>query len=136
MLQAIPLMSVPALIYAIFAFANGASIKEGLAARAFVIPTASGQPWEATWGGVLLIFSVLLLFIEILKSTQPSKLGMLDNSLSIVVFIACMVLFLLVPGFATTEFVLIMLMALMDFLAGSIVMLMTAQRTVQFDNNN
>jgi hypothetical protein len=51
------------------------------------------------------------------------------------VFIIMLILFLLVPGFGTTEFFLIMLMSILDFMAGAIVMVNAAKRDVGFDRN-
>jgi hypothetical protein len=129
-----PLLAVPAIIYALFAFAVGnEGMASGLAAQAFAMPMASGVVWKLSWGGLLVTFSVLCLFVEILKSTKPSNAAMLDNALSVGAFIVCLILFILVPGFATTEFFIIMLMTLLDFLAGMVVMVSTAQRTVAYD---
>jgi hypothetical protein len=81
----------------------------------------------------LIVFAVICLFVEILKSTKPSNAAMVDNALSVGTFVICLIFFILVPGFATTEFFIIMIMALLDFLAGMVVMVSTAQRTVAYD---
>ena len=39
------------------------------------------------------------------------------------------------PGFGTTEFFLIMLMSILDFMAGAIVMVSSAKRTVEYDRH-
>jgi hypothetical protein len=133
-LGSFPLLVIPLLIYAAFALPNGQqAMSEGLASVAFTMPMASGSRWIVSWGQALIIFSVLLLFFEILKSSRPTRAGMIDNALSIVVFILSLILFIIVPGFATTEFFLILLMSLLDFLAGSVIMLFAAQRTVQYN---
>jgi hypothetical protein len=132
---AIPLLFIPALIYALFAFGAGAQgMYDGLRGTMFTVPVAGGNQWIVTWGHFLIIFSLMCLFVEILKSSRPTKLGMLDNGLSVGVFILCLIAFILIPGFGTSEFFIIVLMSLLDFLAGSIIMVQTAQRTVQYDN--
>jgi hypothetical protein len=128
-----PLLAVPAVLYALFAFPAGQGTAEGLAGHAFGITMASGATWNLTWGGLLIVFAVICLFVEILKSTKPSNAAMVDNALSVGTFVICLILFILVPGFATTEFFIIMIMALLDFLAGMVVMVSTAQRTVAYD---
>lgn len=130
----IPFTIFPVIIYALFAFPQGAGITEGLAARAFGMPMASGQEWVLTWGGLLLLFAVVCLFVDLIKSTRPTRQAMLENGLSVGAFIVCFLLFLLVKGFATTEFFLLMTMALLDFIAGSVILVSTAQRSVQFDD--
>lgn len=129
-----PLLAVPAIFYALFAFAVGnEGMTNGLASQAFAMTMASGGLWKLTWGGLLVTFAVLCLFVEILKSTKPSNAAMVDNGLSVGTFIVCLILFILAPGFATTEFFIILLMSLLDFLAGMVVMVSTAQRTVAYD---
>ncbi|MFZ4121161.1 MAG: hypothetical protein ACOYKM_05800 [Caulobacterales bacterium] len=135
-LNVIPLLVFPTLIYTMFAVGNGAGMTDALATKAFSIIMPSGMAWVFTWGGVLLLVSIVCLFIEVLKSTRPTASAMVDNGLSIALFIGCFLLFLLADGFATTEFFLIMMMALLDFIAGSVIMINTAQRTVQFDGQN
>jgi hypothetical protein len=134
-LGAIPVLSVPALIYALFAFPSGVTMTEGLSREAFSITMPSEMPWVFTWGGVFLLFSIITLFIEVMKSARATASAMIDNGLSIALFIVCFLLFLLVPGFATTEFFLILMMVVLDFVAGFVIMVNTAQRTVTFDNN-
>jgi hypothetical protein len=48
------------------------------------------------------------------------------------VFIICLVEFLLHPAFATSVFFLIMIMSLLDVLAGVVVTIVSARRDVDF----
>jgi hypothetical protein len=48
------------------------------------------------------------------------------------VFIICLIEFLLHPAFATTTFFLIMVMSLLDVLAGVVVTIVSARRDVDF----
>ncbi|MGE3301623.1 MAG: hypothetical protein AB7M12_00740 [Hyphomonadaceae bacterium] len=129
-LSIFPLLSLPALIYAILAAPSGTNAAAWLATKALSFKMAGGAEWLLTRGHLITIFAVFCLFLEILKSTRATTLGMIDTALSVGVFIVCLVLFLLVPGFATTEFFLVMLMAILDFLAGSTVMVFAARRTI------
>lgn len=129
---AFPLLFIPVAIYCLFAFSAGPDMAAGLSQTITLIPMASGVRWGVTWGHLLLIFATVLLFIEIVKSIRPTRTSLVDNGLSIGVFILCLVLFILHPGFATSEFFILLLMSLLDFLAGSVIMLGSAQRTVQF----
>jgi len=131
-LAAFPLLLIPVVIYMAFGFSAGPGMAESLAQVATSIPMASGVRWTMTWGHLLLVFSTVLLFIEIVKSVRPTRTSLVDNGLSVGVFILCLVLFVLGKGFATSEFFILLLMSLLDFLAGSVIMLGSAQRTVQF----
>jgi general stress protein CsbA len=132
-LGAIPLLSVPVVVYALFAFPSGVAMTEGLAGEAFSWTMPSEMNWVFTWGGLFLLLAIVCLFIEVLKSARATASAMVDTALTIVLFIACFLLFLLVPGFATTEFFLILMMVVLDFVAGFVIMVNTAQRTVSFD---
>lgn len=133
-LQIFPLLLLPVLLYTMIALPAGANVAEAMASQAFAMPLASSALWIVTWGHVIIIFSVLVLFVEILKSTTPSSAQMIDNGLAVALFILALVLWLLVGPFGTTEFFIIMLMCLLDFLAGSVIMTRVSQRTVQYDH--
>ncbi len=132
--QIFPLLLLPALLYAMIALPAGDDVAVAMASQAFAMPLASGGSWIVTWGHLIIMFSVLILFVEILKSTTPSAAQMVDNGLAVALFIVCFILWLLVRPFGTAEFFIIVLMSLLDFLAGSVIMTRVSQRTVQYDN--
>ena len=134
-IQIFPLLLIPALIYAMIAFPAGDKVTEAMASQAFAMPLASQALWVVTWGHIIVMLSVITLFLEILKSTTPSSAQMIDNGLSVAVFIVTFILWLLVRPFGTAEFFIIVLMCLLDFLAGSVIMTRVSQRTVQYDNH-
>ena len=135
MIRLFPLLIIPAVIYALFAFPAGAEgMRQGLASPAFTLPLASHSEWVVSRGHLLTMFAIICLFFEILKSTTPTTTAMIDNSLSVGVFVIALLLFLLVPAFGTTEFFYILLMSVLDFMAGFVVMISTARRTVDYVN--
>ena len=89
--------------------------------------------WLLTWGDVLILLGLVLLFVELLKSTSTGTSAIFNHALSMLVFIICLVEFLLQPAFATSTFFLIMIMSLLDVLAGVIVTIVSARRDVEFD---
>jgi hypothetical protein len=131
-LKIFPLLLLPAILYALIALPAGRDVASAFASPAFEMPLASGQVWRMTWGHVILTLATITLFFEVLKSSSPSKEQLIDNGLSVVVFIGFFVLFLLVPAFGSGEFFVLMMMALLDFLAGSVIATRVSQRTVQY----
>jgi hypothetical protein len=139
-----PLILIPVLIYNIIAFAggNGKAVRDGLADRWFSMPMASSEPdaygvaqtvqWVVSSGDMLILIALGLLFIELLKSTSTGTAAIFNHALSMLVFIICLVEFLLHPAFATTPFFLIMIMSLLDVLAGVVVTIVSARRDVEF----
>jgi hypothetical protein len=69
-----------------------------------------------------------VLFVELLKSTNSRGAAIINHALSMLLFIVCLMEFLLAPAFATSTFFLITLMVLLDVLAGFIVTIVTARR--------
>ncbi|MEO1323895.1 MAG: hypothetical protein AAFV59_12915, partial [Pseudomonadota bacterium] len=67
-------------------------------------------------------------FMEILKSTSTGTATIMNHALSMIVFIVCLMLFLLHPNFATSVFFILTVMALLDVLAGVVVTIVAARR--------
>ncbi len=88
--------------------------------------------WVVSFGDLLILLSLILLFIELLKSTSTGTAAIFNHALSMLVFIICLVEFLLHPAFATSVFFIIMIMSLLDVLAGVVVTIIAARRDVEF----
>lgn len=73
------------------------------------------------------------MFFEILKSTRTSNASVIDHVLSTFVFVAFLVEFLVVAAAATPVFFLLMVMALIDLMAGFSVSIRSAGRDVSFN---
>jgi hypothetical protein len=94
----------------------------------------SGQDWVLTWEDVLLALSILLLWIEIIKSTRLGMRSVMDHILAMALFIAMLVEFLLVQQAGTSTFFLLMMIALVDVLSGFIIGMRSGRRQVEVDN--
>ena len=88
----------------------------------------SGVNWSITNGEMLVFVAITLLFVEIVKSTSTGTSSILNHAVSMILFIVCLVEFLLMPNFATSTFFIIMSMTLLDVLAGVIVTIVSARR--------
>lgn len=134
-----PLILIPVLTYNIWAFGataanngDGAAVRQHLDDAWMRIPMASKTEWVVAFGDVLMLLALLLLFIELLKSTSTGTAAIFNHALSMLVFIICLVEFLLHPAFATSVFFVILVMALLDVLAGVVVTIISARRDVEF----
>lgn len=83
-------------------------------------------------GAALVVLALVLLFFELLKSTRTSNASVLDHLLSIFVFVAFLLEFLLVPAAGQGMFLVLTVIALVDVLAGFTVSLRAAGRDVHF----
>ena len=128
-----PLMIIPVVIYNILAL-GGATLStvEDMRVRldtdVFEIPMTSGVIWHITPGHALIAGSLLVLFFELLKSTGVGRAAVMNHAFSLILFVVCLVEFLLFPAFATSVFFMIMTMTLLDVMAGFMVTIAAARR--------
>jgi hypothetical protein len=120
-----PLLLVPFAIYNIVVFMMPGVSWTGTIASVHMI---SGADWTMTAGQALLAFALLLLFGEIMKATRIGVRTVVDHGLSLVLFLAMLVEFLLIPEAATGTFFLLLVISFVDVLGGFAVTLRTAQR--------
>ena len=138
MLLAIPLLFIPVVIYAIIigfgVLGSGgvAAAELALGDPLFSIPMVSGIAWNVGTGDLILFLSLILLFFELLKSTSSQKVAIVNHALSQILFVFCLVAFLLFKGFATSTFFLILTMVMLDVLAGFIVTIISARKDLDF----
>jgi hypothetical protein len=123
LIAALPLLIIPLLAYVVFA-ALGADFGAGR----FDVPLPSGGSWQITLGDVLLAIGLALLFFEILKAAWTGGATIVDHAMSVMVFVACLILFLIWDRAATSTFFLLMLMAMIDVIAGFSVTIKAARR--------
>jgi hypothetical protein len=132
MFAAFPLLALIVLIYNLVALTFGGmhttSAEDQLSQPLFSVHMASSATWTVGLGDLLLATSLVLLFIELLKSTSSRRVAIVNHSLSMVLFIVCLVEFLLFGACATSTFFLITLMVLLDVLAGFIVTIVASRR--------
>ena len=84
--------------------------------------------WNASTADVLLAIAFVCLYVEIFKATRTSRAVILDHGLSIAVFVMFLVEFLLMPEAGTSLFFHLMMVAMIDVIAGLTVTLTGARR--------
>jgi hypothetical protein len=140
MLIAIPLLLIPVILYNIVvlfgADGNGGTSQADALLRdpLFSIPMASGAQWNVGSGDLILFVGLILLFFELVKSTSSQRVAIVNHALSMVLFIIVLVEFLLIRGFATSTFFLIVVMILLDVLAGFIVTIIASRKDFDLAN--
>ncbi len=133
-IRSLPLLLIPTIIYALFALPMGADGVRGvLDAVFFSVQLPSGDVWSPQWGHLLMTAAAMLLFFEIIRSSRPVNSSIVENSLSFLLFTLQLIFFLLVGGFGTNDFAMLMGMTLLDFTAGAIVMIFSARRDVAYN---
>ena len=125
MFNIFPKMVIPVIIYAVVAFIGG---REAMDSILFEVPMVSNVDWGLTTGDLLLVLGLVFLFIELVKSAGSGTATIVNHGLSMVVFVVCLALFLLVGQFATSTFFVLMFMTLTDVVAGFVVTIVAARR--------
>ena len=139
MFAALPLLALPVLIYNALAFMmpdrfHSAVAQDRMTQTILTVPTASHGEWVIGMGDLLIFLTLAILFIELLKSTTSRQVAIINHSLSMVLFVFCLVEFLLFRAFATSTFFLITTMVVLDVLAGFIVTIVASRREIDVVN--
>ncbi len=97
-------------------------------AQGFHVTMTSGDVWAISWSDLFTVFTLSLLFVEVVKATRTSRSEILNHALSMLTFVGALVEFLLVKGFGTTAFFLLVAMTLFDVVAGYTISIVAARR--------
>ncbi|MGE0501037.1 MAG: hypothetical protein AB7I79_05170 [Rhizobiaceae bacterium] len=131
MLGHVPLLVIPFILYNLgLTGLLGGETGDLWGTALFSLPMMSGGVFQLTLGDALILLALILLFVEMVKSTRTSNASVVDHLLSTFVFVAFLVEFLLVTGAAHSVFFTLMLIALFDVLAGFAISLRSAGRDV------
>jgi len=131
MLGAMPLMIIPFILYnmAMLGLMGSGGIP-ALQHDIIVLSMISGAIWSMSLGDLFIVIALVVLFFEILKATRNGSGSLINHMLSMLVFIAFLVEFLLVQDAATQVFFILLTIALIDVIGGFAVSIRTAGRDV------
>ena len=120
-----PLLLVPFAIYNIIAF-----LMPGLSwtGALTTVHMMSGGEWSMSIGDVLIAFSIVVLFGEMMKATRIGIRTVVDHGLSLVLFLVMLVEFILVKQAAPATFFLLLIIGIVDVMGGFAITLRSAQR--------
>ena len=127
-----PLLLIPLALYNIIAFLFAL----GFGDTVFTVPMMSGATLGVTTGDLLIIFSILLLFVEILKATRFGVKSIVDHMLSFVVFVVALAEFLMVQKAATSTFLLFLVICAIDVVGGFSISIRAASRDYSVDGSH
>ncbi len=128
MLASIPLFVFIVIAYNILIFSFPATLNSSI----FLIHLPSGADWFFSANDLILTVSLIFLYFEIFRSTHTDTGSILNHSLSLVVFVVCLIEFIVFKPLANSTFFLIMLMTLIDVIAGFTVTISAARRDVDY----
>jgi len=128
---AFPLLLFAVVFYNLLAFGGGLAGGADVATmlnEGFSVKMPSGEIWHFSYSDIFVACSLCLLFVEVVKSTRTGRGELLNHAFSTLTFVAALVEFLLLKGFATTAFFLLVTMSLFDVVAGYTISIISARR--------
>ncbi|MBV9548456.1 MAG: hypothetical protein JO256_02135 [Alphaproteobacteria bacterium] len=128
---AFPLLLFPLVFYNLLAFGGGLAGRADVAAllnEGFGLTLPSGDVWHFSYSDLFVALSLCLLFLEMVKATRTGRAEILNHAFSTLTFVAALMEFLLLKGFATTAFFLLTAMTLFDVVAGYTISIISARR--------
>lgn len=129
MLTAIPLTILSLILYAAVAFGSGTPWQNEL----IDLPMISGRVWALSVSDLIIVFGLLMLFFETLRSARPARGSTIANHIiSTVVLVVYIVLFIVWDLAGTSLFFILTAIALFDVVAGFTISIKTAQRDIAF----
>jgi hypothetical protein len=128
-LIAFPLLLIPFVLYNMVAFLLNLEFDTTL----FSISLLSGKSMNVGIGDMLVMFGVILLYVEILKATRLSSKAIMDHVLSFVLFIVMVIEFIAVEQAATTTFLIMIALSFVDVIGGFTISIRTAQRDITME---
>lgn len=128
MLQTLPLLALSLMLYVLLSLFTGDPGAPWYRLSSFELELMSGDLWRVSRGDVFLAFSMVLLFVEILRATRSGSASVMNHAFSVVVFIVAFLMFITAKGYGNSVFFLFTAMTLLDFMAGFIITTVTARR--------
>ncbi|OUD15638.1 hypothetical protein [Thioflexithrix psekupsensis] len=126
-LNLFPLIGVPILLYCLIGLGYLGVMDS---TELFTLTLVSETQWVLNVADFLVILAIFLLYIEIFKATRTSAISIVDHILSLGVFIASLVTFLIWPPAGTSTFFMLTLIAMIDVIAGFTITISTARRDI------
>ena len=120
-----PLLLVPFAIYNIIAFLMPGLSWTGALTTVHMV---SGGEWSMSIGDMLVAFAIIVLFGELMKATRIGVRTVVDHGLSLLLFLAMLIEFILVKQAATATFFLLLVIGIVDVMGGFAITLRSAQR--------
>ncbi len=130
-LKYIPFFAFLLIIYNALAFAG--QQQSALTMTLFSANLMSGATFTLNVEHLLIIIGIFGLYFEIFKSTRSSSASVVDHILSMLIFIVFLIEFITVKEVGNASFLILMLMAMTDVIAGFTVSLSSARRDIMVD---
>ena len=130
-LNIIPLLVFPLILYNIVVFTvagPSGDVDRWMTDAVFRVGMFSGDVWDVSFADIFMGLSLLLLFVEIVKSTRTDAMSIINHGLSMLLSVACIIQFITMAGFSNSTFFMLTLITILDVIAGFTVTIVAAKR--------
>ena len=132
LLDVFPLLAIPVLFMNFMVLTGLAGTSDQfeawLGSTLFSISGISGDSWSLSPGDLIVVVGLVFLFIEILKSTRTDAISLINHGIAALAFVVFLLEFIIVRGFMNSTFFILMMMQLIDVIAGYTVTVVAAKR--------
>jgi hypothetical protein len=129
-----PLLAIPVLLLNFLVLTGlggtGDEHEAWLGSTIFTIYGLSGDSWSLSPGDLFVVMGLIFLFVEILKSTRTDAIALTNHAIAALTFVLMLIEFLIVKGFMNSTFFILMMMQLIDIIAGYTVTVVAAKRDI------
>lgn len=128
----IPFMGVVLLIYNVLSLQYSDPTGSFWEHSMTTISLPSGHSLAITYSEAFIVFALFVLFLELIKSTSASNAMITEQVLSVLVFIVFLIQFLISPHAAEPTFFILIVISLVEVLAGFVIIVKEARKDVHF----
>jgi hypothetical protein len=137
LVRSFPWLFVPVAVYNAIIVAGG-GLSSGAASDVLThqvariaMPT-TGAAWQVHTSDIILTIGLIALFFEVLASSRSSNDVLMKHVFNMLLFVGCLVEFLLLRPFATSTFFFLTALALMETIAGFVITTVAARKDIEF----
>ncbi|MES1989927.1 MAG: hypothetical protein V4441_03120 [Pseudomonadota bacterium] len=124
MFGSLPLLALVVIAYNIIIYLTGFTMDSEVLSLSLV----SGAVWTVKLGDLFVASALVLLFLELINATKTGASTIINHALSMLVLLVALVQFIVLPQFGTSAFFIIVLVNLLDVIAGFTVTITSARR--------
>jgi len=137
-LRAFPVLAIPVILYNAMALASGGITLASDAMRGnlneavgHIAMPVSSATWAIQTGDVILFVALIALFFDVIASSRSGNDVLMKHVLSMLLFVLCLVEFLLFRPFATSTFFLLTAMVLLETIGGFVITTVAARKDIE-----
>jgi hypothetical protein len=134
-LRVVPALIVPFILY-ILLLAGGAGALSSGHAVLIQIPTITGAGVGINAGDLVTLVTVICLSLDLGAASSTASSAIVHLCVDAAFAVLCLIMFLMSPAFATASFLTLTVAALLEFMVGAGIMVVSARRDVAYASGN